>query len=222
MKTSAQYYFSKEELETWIESVGGIGAEIEIPHDAYYIHWLTYEIVNHLGRGIKDTIIGIENVSGHPHVATRNGHWFLSLSMRNIKPQIIPKPYPHICKKCKKPARQCGKITLCSNMKCKSRKQLKIFIKGFPETKYGTKDSPIIVRCDKCNEIVIDFACGYEWFRGDWAKCKIHGEFKYNFDHGKWYVYQGGSMWYNGGNGLPLENGLRMLMASPDGWKTED
>ena len=59
-----------------------------------------------------------------------------------IKPVIA---YPHKCKICHSPARKCVKATLCSNLKCKSRRKIK---KLYAQCRY--------VKCPKCDSFADD------------------------------------------------------------------
>lgn len=56
-------------------------------------------------------------------------YWQVTMSevIENIKEKIVPAiiPYPNKCKICKFPARTINKLTLCSNVKCKSRVKFK-------------------------------------------------------------------------------------------------
>lgn len=70
-----------------------------------------------------------------------------------VAPKNPVKPYPHTCKKCKSPARKCGSIVMCSNLKCKTRKDFSALIKKFPASpkiKIGTRENPIVIYCKEC------------------------------------------------------------------------
>lgn len=49
-----------------------------------------------------------------------------SIKIFEAKVKIIP--YPHHCKICHSSARKCGNFIICSNLNCKSRKQLKKYV----------------------------------------------------------------------------------------------
>lgn len=61
---------------------------------------------------------------------------------------IIPEAYPHKCKVCKSPARVCGSLTICSNLKCATIKSIHKFNAKFPATRY-----PRHIKCPTCNMI---------------------------------------------------------------------
>jgi hypothetical protein len=48
--------------------------------------------------------------------------WAVAVYACSLIPIVNVDPYPHKCKKCNAPARRCGKVVLCSNLKCKTRK----------------------------------------------------------------------------------------------------
>jgi hypothetical protein len=65
-----------------------------------------------------------------------------------LKPFKPVKPYPHTCKTCKKPARKIGKEALCSNVKCKSRRKLKL-LKSMP-LKFPDVNTDNVIICNEC------------------------------------------------------------------------
>jgi hypothetical protein len=64
------------------------------------------------------------------------------------------KPYPHTCNVCKKPARKAGKTSMCSNVKCKSWKNIR---KQMATTKYVIKclDKDNFVICPTCGAFAV-------------------------------------------------------------------
>lgn len=48
-------------------------------------------------------------------------------SIKSFKEVKQENPYPHICKKCNSPARQYKTFSMCSNLKCRNKKQVEYF-----------------------------------------------------------------------------------------------
>lgn len=198
------YVFTKEELEKWVDHVGGIGSKVFVPEDAYYIdgggNYVDKKSRADIPTGEYFEILEIETYP-HPHIKFNTKHvaifnWYLLFpSMRDTTPQKPIILYPNKCKKCFAPSRKLQEYTFCSNAKCKTRKNIK-YIKN--NIKKGlTKDNPIIVRCPTCKEIAIDMMCvDYDYSSGkiiklynnNWAKCLVHEKYKYTFEMDKWYA----------------------------------
>lgn len=155
-------YFTKEELETWVKSVGGIGAKIVIPEEAYWVNngfCHTYQDRSDMPVGKMCEISGIYPYDILPQanytVAFYNSNiaqhtWHLVWhDMRNIKPNKPMVLYNIKCIKCSAPARKCDGYVFCSNAKCKTRKKLS-YIKHI-KTLQGTKENPIPLTCSTCN-----------------------------------------------------------------------
>lgn len=81
-------------------------------------------------------------------------------------PTIIQKPYPNKCSQCLSPSMKTASYTLCSNVKCKSRKLFKSVLKSAKIKK------PNHIECDKCG--------GYVWFMS--KSCNTDGSANGWFD----------------------------------------
>lgn len=216
-KATQEHYFTKEELEDWIESVGGIGAKIDIPEDAYYLdgEYLYSSSSVFADHPMSGDICGIDPDTRYAlHVLFKfrtasgltYGSPMLWPAMRKKKKWQAPIiPYPKKCKKCGSPSRKCGKITLCSNMKCKERKQLKMFIKNFPvkPVREGIdKTRPIYFMCDKCKTQVIDI---YIMESKAWKSCCCWGglDMLFNGEYDMYYQCKKGIIYITMHNNLP-------------------
>lgn len=207
MQDTKASIFTREELERWIEKMGGIGAEIVIPNQIYADKGK--EALAKLVMGRTATIAGVwtqNNVSvvvfnAKKHGIKYEGHLIDTIGivwpdmrMKNYAPVIT---YPHKCKRCKSSARICGKVILCSNIKCKSRKQFKKFVKRFPEVESGTFDNPIVLLCPICNENIIQTYPAWIFADDKIAPavyCKEHKAQPYDFILNKFYKISGYSL----------------------------
>lgn len=61
------------------------------------------------------------------------------------EPIISIKPYPHTCSHCSSPARKCKSMVLCSNVKCKSRRNVRKLIGKVSKPTYR------LIMCPKCS-----------------------------------------------------------------------
>lgn len=138
MKPNPEDTFTNEELLNWINSVGGIGAKVVIPPDAYYIigdALIKHEVkpYNPIGKIVE--ILGVVNKGFNDHnvhvkfQAGEANHTYLARvlwhGMRDLKPTQTIVSYPHKCKRCGSPARKGNQFVFCSNVQCKSWKQFK-------------------------------------------------------------------------------------------------
>jgi hypothetical protein len=75
--------------------------------------------------------------------------WWVIVNDLIIKDKPKPiNPYPHKCQKCNAPARKCGKVILCSNQRCKTRKVVATAL-----TKYEKENR--YLKCPKCKEYAL-------------------------------------------------------------------
>lgn len=180
--------FTAEELENWVDSVGGIGTQVKIPKSAYWIAGNQIQIPSPTLENSLDEINSVVDYVGKQHIYFQSGWYLLWPEMKHIKslPAIVP--YPHICKNCKSPARKCADKVFCSNVKCKTRNMFKYFNKS--KLTYGTKEDPVIVKCPKCSKVVkLVYALikiGNEHCGGIY--CDEHNVVKYNYEDGKYYM----------------------------------
>jgi hypothetical protein len=83
-----------------------------------------------------------------------------------------------------------GKKVLCSNHKCKSRKQFKHFINQFkkPIVKSlgNSRDNPIELHCPTCGGQIDMFSSRFAE-HGPFVDCVHHGIIEYQFEKDMWY-----------------------------------
>lgn len=202
MFVSDEDIFTKKELESWVETMGGYGAIITLPDNTYRLTQLkrkqTYKHYNGREAVIERIIEG--NRYFCPHVRFKMSYFddidnetfydvcdLLFSDMRNAKPRVIPKAYPHLCKICGAPSRKCAEYILCSNTKCKSWKYVKMKLPKPKLMPGDTKENPIVVRCESCGKIITgrkNKVAGGAYC----INCDYVNEFK--FETGKWYVFR--------------------------------
>lgn len=70
-KALAEDKFTKDELTSWIKRVGGIGARIAIPKDAYHISSIKQLVIPYSGHptGKLGAILGIVDNGGYPMIS---------------------------------------------------------------------------------------------------------------------------------------------------------
>lgn len=116
-------------------------------------------------------------------------------SIKEIKFLKVPEnvklttPYPHRCKQCSSPARECDKNTLCSNLKCKTHKK----ISKFANTHFSEVNSahnPILLKCKRCYHIAIGVnAINQDDNIYGEILCQYCGPSLYKFEMNGWYAY---------------------------------
>lgn len=201
------HLFTKEELERWVESVGGIGAEVIIPEDAYWIDG-QYRMRLHMTNdqyfvGKKAKIIGVVETHWHAFLVRLLSsnkkdyfdRYFLWPAMRDAKLKVPIVLYPNKCKKCSWPSRQCDGYIFCSNAKCKTRKKIKYIKTHAPVIEYGTKENPFEARCPECYQLCEDIG-----FIRQVIICPVHGDFSYKVEANKYYIKNDGVYLCNGNN----------------------
>lgn len=107
-----------------------------------------------------------------------------------IEPAINVNPYPHKCNMCKSPARRCGNVTMCSNMRCGSRNQVSsLFNKYVPLQQLGnTSSEPIRLVCEDCGFLLHNF--------NEWIGCAEHSNKRPKLELNKWYEFRSGIYQY--------------------------
>lgn len=204
--------YTREELDAWIKENGGKGAQVLLPRNTYHAigynncRLLTESIRLHNKYGI---IIGID---GYGRGYTQQGEqtfWFIVMriggnqyyvlwpNMRTNNVKVIP--YPHTCKLCRAPSRNCVDFVLCSNVKCKANNKVAKIIKAIETNKYGaTAEQPIKPICPVCNKpATMGLLFGPK--HGGRIICKKDGKQPYRFKVGKWYVGATGVLQFVGG-----------------------
>lgn len=124
MRASKEYIFTKEELEDWVEYIGGIGSVIDVFKNYYSIG--EGDSINDFNYPVHPPLVIVTGIAkngyGYWHVMINNMWCVLSLNMRDIKPVVKVNPYPNKCSVCHCPSRKIANVSYCSNMKCKTRK----------------------------------------------------------------------------------------------------
>lgn len=189
-----EHIFSLKQVEKWINKIGGVGTQVIIPKNAYYINEDNnlHTVLTPVGLiGVVNKAVARHRKFWHVRFIVNDSPWHLLWAeMKDVSLQKPIKLYTGICKDCRSPARRCDNRVFCSNEKCRSRKVFKdLYAASMIE--YNSKDNPIYFICDKCNKKLCDIlvnAIMTDGTKGDASYCPVHGYERRELEAGKWYV----------------------------------
>lgn len=138
---------------TLVEMAKNVGKEA-------IINRIGKKVIRGVGHGVAQYVYYINSAFGHNVYDAFDGNSIISLlgvsgcykneveiiteKVELSSPTIV---YPNHCKLCKSPSRKCGKVILCSNTKCKTRKNFNkqyrcgMIIKQIADNKVGIEQS---------------------------------------------------------------------------------